>query len=382
MTLVEAESSATLVSKTRRIGDGEEPNSRASGCFILQSPLELILLISKHLCPVSLAILSQTCRAMYAILATKYNIKHFTRVDYLEYLASLSRDSPTQWLCEVCLKLHPVSQEDTPAEPWHILCPLGSDVWRSRAYRNYGNCRIDMRLVNLEYRHIQLALKYTRLASPEYEAYLQKLMAPYHNPNFHTHMHFSNEQSLLSHAEYSTQSKIIMGPKGKLIFLLSSIWRYHKGSKALSIEALGDLKICPHLQFYPNLTPLLDYPLGTLGKSVDIAIKAQDIGAEVVGACPRCPTDFSTRANAECIELRVWQNMGPEVSPHNLEWRIHARVVHECFNGINFGFWGPIVYHEPGSVRQLCEEGTSEEEISRLRPKLSLEELDERDGLI
>jgi hypothetical protein len=73
--------------------------------------------------------------------------------------------------------------------------------------------------------------------------------------------------------------------------------------------------------------------------------------AEVCGACPRCPTDFAVQTSPDCVELHIWQDLGPEGSPK------------PCVDGPGLGSASTyrnvmrggltLLHHEPGSVRAL-----------------------------
>ncbi|RYP65366.1 hypothetical protein DL769_006324 [Monosporascus sp. CRB-8-3] len=56
---------------------------------------------------------------------------------------------------------------------------------------------------------------------------------------------------------------------GKFRFLPLSIWHYHKDREGVSLKAMGDVKFCPHLQYYPYRPPNPQCRLDPLGKTID-----------------------------------------------------------------------------------------------------------------
>lgn len=218
------------------------------------------------------------------------------------------------------------------------------------------------RHIHLDHRHIQLALKHLRLGYQP-DDYAKKLLAGHHNDHFQTHQFASHFHTLA--AKYCVSPKAKAGPDGNLRFLMLSTWLYRPQRLDVSLEAMGDLMICPHVGFGPeNPHPAWNYPRSwrdkwlppdELAMAVRAAFAAAD-DTEVRGACRRCPTDYAVRASKDYVELRVWQDFGPEGSPCSLAWR--AQV--QCWGRIgrrhrNTFRVGLELHHEPGSVRARYE---------------------------
>lgn len=128
-------------------------------CFILNLPPDLILSISEALTPAGRTILSQTCRPLCIILGKGPGAAKLSFDQQLEYLACHVRESPDEWLCEVCMTLHPVSEHDTPNTPEHIQCPIGWTTWRSLAYNSWYSNRFDYRHIRLNHHHAQVSFQ-------------------------------------------------------------------------------------------------------------------------------------------------------------------------------------------------------------------------------
>ncbi|KAI1657472.1 hypothetical protein F4813DRAFT_360131 [Daldinia decipiens] len=313
---------------------------------------------------------SHTCRSTHKILGTKStnvchkNHAHYTRWQHISYLSLLSRDLPDYWVCEACITLHIVDEQDVPSVPGKFTCPLGLSHWKALVYNE--RTRVDCRFLALEHRHVQLALKYMRMKDPKYDAYLQALLKPYYVSRFPPYMNeFWSQQysafSSLYEASYSAHPKIVSDPDGKLRFLLLSTWVYKADPNvaiscmAISRMAMGELAICPHCQFRSGRNfyyirgkePALE---DALGSALLMVHKYQCGGMEMpTGSCPRCPTDFALQATTHSVEIQAWQDMGTEGSPRDLSWRIHtmglsARENRDCLDA--------SVPHTPGSIRE------------------------------
>ncbi|KAL7622012.1 hypothetical protein AAE478_007513 [Parahypoxylon ruwenzoriense] len=306
----------------------------------LRLPAELIYLVAEFLTPADLALFSQTCCWLRATFKRHSNAAHFSRTEYLSYLAGCARGLSEQWVCEECMALHPIVKLDTPASIYHMSsCPLGWDTSSCDGHL-YGTIRTDARLdyrqIRIEHHHVQLALKYTRLQRRKYNSYLQALTAPHHD------MRFGPSAAIPLKTHYSAYPKVVAGDEGNPRFLLLSTWRYHKG-------------LCPHLELNYCTSPRLrGGPCHVLESAVEEALEAQSNGQERTGACPRCATDFSVRLTSEYLNLHVWQDFGPEGSPVDLAWKSQSFGFNSDLDGVeNWRLTGPTLYHEPGSIMKL-----------------------------
>ncbi len=280
---------------------------------------------------------------------------NLSREQQLEFLACLVRSDPENWVCEACVELHAVVELDTPTRPWHMSCPRGWASWCRTVYGSQ-HARLNGRLI--DHRHVQLALKYSRMERHSGRRYLQELLAPQHNPNFAAHVYSDGRPHALA-IKYSAYPKVAMGADNRLRYLLLSVWHYRRIHEAVSLDTMGSLQICPHLYFSPRRagrdarSPCEPRE----GCAEDIAVSA--IGSalyaqgslEVYGGCPRCRTDFSVRASSEFAVLRAWQDLGPECSPIDLAWK--SQVVSIRPSRLNIRCCGPIVSHESLSVWRL-----------------------------
>ncbi|KAI1376295.1 hypothetical protein F4677DRAFT_445553 [Hypoxylon crocopeplum] len=332
----------------------ENKPERSRDSALLQLPPELLLLIWEELPRVNQAVLSQTCRALYVLLSHDSATACFSENIYLEYLATMARDLPGRWVCEACLQTHPINELDTPRTIKHCSCPLGLDRWRRQSYGKAY--KLDSRLLTIDHRHIQTALKYTRLKPPNTEDHLQRLLAPHCNRNFITHHYPFNRSSILN-VRYSVFPKIVRGRDGNLRFLTLSTFLYHKINRRLTVQSMGQLRICPHLDITLGYRFAPPCALDCLGMSIRILLEDGDF-SHISGCCPRCPTDFKVEASEERVLLCVWQDLGPECSPMDLAWRAHVSDYRLLTGGPNIRFRGPCLPHAEGSIRRLYSRGT------------------------
>lgn len=330
----------------------------------------------------------RTLREICQLYSDTHHPQPFLTREKLEYLACIARNIPDKWVCLACTKLHPISEDDRPSNPPSAApCRILNWYESYKLHDHHG-----FRLYALSHRHVQLALKYTRMgdmAPKRYQSYLEKLLEPHHTL-FFTHPGFLTVKD-----EFWATPKVLNGR-----FLLKSRWDYARSSSSetlLSSERIGFLHVCAHqFVYHPgrHCVHWLARIFGWLGRhqtmlqhiltgvctlchllnstAEDSARRArlvertrppthrglcQALGEalkatgspEVSGSCHLCPTDFTVQMCSGGIRVHAWKDLGPECSPLNAAWK--ANVV---------GLWSAdqhwrILKHEPGSVRKLYE---------------------------
>lgn len=313
---------------------------QSQDCIILQLPVEVLLLIVETLPLFSQVSVSQTCRPLRTILAHLRNsASYLPRGEFLEFLSCLARNMPEKWVCEVCLKLHPVSLQDSWKNPYRSSCPRYYVYQKTYRLQNFY----------LDNRHVQLALKYTRMGniSKKYQRYLETLLTPYHG----TFCEDSLRDTPLQR-RHSVYPKIVNGR-----YLVLSVWRYDMDREKVSRQRMGSLWACGH-QIFNDWDEALremagfrvqDDPKKVLWTAVSTAFQAE--GAEVRKSCPYCLTDFSVQACPERATVRMWQDLGPEGSPLNPEWTEHVISILEKRS------FKILSNKVPGDIRRLYELG-------------------------
>lgn len=341
-------------------------------CWINQLPCELILSVCDQLDPQSQVLLSETCRFMWAVLGNDSLeiIAEFKMYEHVEFQSILVRDYPDWWFCDRCMSLHRVMLSDN------------YDLVHSKLKDYYDQ---DAILTRVKHRHVQLALKYTRMQGycrPFHQECLQRLLAPYHFSQTAYGPIDIGRQSV----QCSCYPKVALGQDGRLRYLLLAVVRLPPSSGRVDVaEPMAYFDICPHLAVnyrhgdfreaveQRNLEPFL-IPFPHVAIAIQAALEKSkrdglcgDINEseEVCDGCPRCPLDFSVRVARDFIELRLWQDFGPEVAKSDVAWQVHicGRYWYEgCVYSIVWGE-GPNISHVPGSIRRLYEGGVEDEEL-------------------
>ncbi|KAI1465670.1 uncharacterized protein F4812DRAFT_105919 [Daldinia caldariorum] len=286
------------------------PQLRTSSYF-LNLPFELIFQISNYLPRVDRAVLATICRSLRAILGT-LEVHRLSSGQYLRFLTRIARDLLDWWVCEACFKLHPVSFDDTPKTPWKMSCPIPWDRWCNEVYGRRS--RHDHRAVQIEHRHVQLALKYIRLQNPglRYQYYYSALLAVHRDDHFRTHPFPVDRENVLD-VSYVATPKIIKDRDGNFRYLLMSAWEYRKKSIDISLPTVGEIILCPHNIVSANLTVASTYRSFYL--NLEQLIFNGAVFATHAGGCRHCPTDIFIKFHAEYIIVQTWQDMGTKGSP-------------------------------------------------------------------
>ncbi|KAL6870425.1 hypothetical protein J3F83DRAFT_736286 [Trichoderma novae-zelandiae] len=218
-------------------------------CAILQLPVEMMLLIFEHLPQYQRIILAQTCSSLRKIFIDNHKACEDGRhplssgqlgIDQRSwFLSTLAYRQPNLLACYLCMKTHTIDKDDT------LLSWFKDNRCRKPASREGSFYRGTE--YHVRYRHIQLALKYTRLVKEEgnggpvlqrkYKGYLNNLMQPYSSP--------------IQPREHGMTNKITgaltVSPKvadGR--FIIQSTWKFDKSAEDVSHEWLWGLRICWH----------------------------------------------------------------------------------------------------------------------------------------
>ncbi|KAI0131411.1 hypothetical protein F4814DRAFT_168128 [Daldinia grandis] len=347
----------------------QQEQARNMTCFILELPAELILYLSDFLEPSNYMIFSHTCRSIYIILGMQpISVCHNSDARYIhwqriKYLSLLSKDLPDYWACESCMTLHTVDKRDLPSTPRNFFCHRRLGRLVGRVYNE--QFAAGSHFLSLEHQHVQLALKYTRIKDSKYNAYLRALLTPYDARRFpHMNLFWKTLFSTLF-PFFETSSviypKIVSDPDGTLRFLVSFIWTYKTTQDvSMPLMNMGELAICPHTHFRSGRVfyyiceygPVIQDVRGSAVRTV----QRYRYGATeaLTGSCSRCPTDFALQVTRQCVEIRVWRDMGTEGSPVDLPWRVNTMVFdpqqdRDCLND--------TFPYTPGSVRERFDAG-------------------------
>ncbi|KAM0461440.1 hypothetical protein ACHAPV_004145 [Trichoderma viride] len=337
-------SRGVLRGRIEKKGKMSSPTHRRSA--LLDMPIDLLREISDLLSPADNIIFATTCRAVrncagrgqFPPADTEEN-----REERFEYLVSKCRDMPDHWVCEECMRLHRIDTADTPTDSCPP-CPLAD---------SYGRYNQPLQLApadeyELGRRHVQLALKYSRMGDsllPSHRQYLGRLTAA--------------RQFSLSYP-WEKRATITAKVAPRIVdgrFLLRTICEYRLPSRNITRDLIARESVCRHQQFFPLedgawTNSSLHQDLRQFPRAVDESFESP--GTEVCGHCPHCFTDFSVTTTARSVRISVWMDLGTESSPLDPVWR---SFVHNA----EFPPIEEVEYIEPGRVRELYSSGEEEE---------------------
>ncbi|EFX03938.1 hypothetical protein CMQ_866 [Grosmannia clavigera kw1407] len=375
------------------------PSRQSPTCVLERLPAELIIDMDDYFSSQSRILLSRTCRSLRAMLTNTddfYTVGCSSRAERAEFLYLVARDIPDRWLCDACMALHEVTVSDTPPCKNTRHCKLYKD--------SYDYARKPA-LAPVNYRHVQLALKYSRMKdgiSRYHRHHLAKLLEPFS----YTKTVCLRAYSSIFWARCESYPKVAMAPDGGQHYLLLTIVSLRRPRNLEdALGRTGSVNICPHQrtdsrdkkeiedfknEYHDNdRGPISD---GTWQPDIDLALydmlqmargRGRSNGSrssssghrksrtrsgcydEVCGSCLLCTTDYSFRLMPQSIELRVWQDLGPEGAPSNSQWQMHISekyFYHENDRGDAYDEWSSIaaVHRVDGSVRQLYESDMSD----------------------
>lgn len=219
-------------------------------------------------------LLSQTCRALWYPLRCKSSsaVEEATAVKRLECLAVLRDILPDRRLCTFCRALHLLDPKNLPVtgfDRFYKPCPAPETIWsRHRLMPYYA----------IAFRHVQLAMKYTRLEGihQDYRAsILQRFTISI--PRFYS-----------MRLKFTAEPLVVHGK-----FILMTIFAFYEDVGPISFSTLSQAhsQFCSHLDagnfLHPN-NPLL----AAIRFAFNEADGQRDLHQKV-HSCDRCPTDYS-----------------------------------------------------------------------------------------
>ncbi|EXF84276.1 hypothetical protein CFIO01_09911 [Colletotrichum fioriniae PJ7] len=293
---------------------------------LLKLPNEMLFHIFGYLDLHDEFILRKTCRDMHSLLQKdwKYLFNRRTCIQRRDFLAGLGYTSPNHWVCGPCDKLHRIDTNDIP---WHKppinRCPRE----RPRA------CFLSR--FEIRERHVQLGLKLTRFKTAADQKYLKKLMSPF---TYEFDSYPGQRAESFHAAPKIIANRFILYIQRELIY-----------ETDLGYWQLNPERICQHIGGPESkaLSPK------ELGNAVRLAVNQPKL--EVTGHCLRCSIDYSVIVgpDPDKITIRAWYDLGSYNSPKDESWGVPDYGSGHIYDP------GPIVYHDPGSIRRLYATGTT-----------------------
>ncbi|KAI9870815.1 MAG: hypothetical protein M1830_003773, partial [Pleopsidium flavum] len=254
-------------------------------------------------------------------------VRKASAVERLEFLGVLGGILPDRRLCTHCRALHLVDPKDLPVtgyDKYYKPCPAPEISWSRHRLNPY---------YAIAHRHVQLAIKYTRLEDvhQRYRAsILQRFTTSF--PSFHS-----------MRLKFTVEPVVVNGR-----FILMTTFDFHEAAAPLSFTTLSrvSVRFCQHLPIDEPTNP--ESPLLA---AIRFAFKVADGRSglhQEVHSCDRCPTDYLIKIQGRRAISYVWQDLGSGTSPIVPYWRSHILDYKENnqFNGTEFCY-------EHGSVRYM-----------------------------
>lgn len=287
--------------------------------ILLNVPLEIVYEVSDKMPLAEKILLSQTCRALWYPLRDKCGsaFREAATAERLECLATLAHRLPDRYFCVDCQSLHKSEPKDLPIKKdskFYEPCLLkGTGGWSNchRVHEDLG--------YSLAFRHVQLALKYTRMQN-YHQDYRARLLEEF------TKVYAPSESSKTLLKKFTAQPTIV---KGRFLVMTE-------------LEYDNDRNTIPA---YPTTSP------------VDMAMRSAHNAAKVglpsaVFSCEHCPTDFMIMFRGKKTTFFLWQDFGTGEDPKDYYSRIQPP----------FGVWAHEhkFPHEHGSIREMYYNGETD----------------------
>lgn len=271
--------------------------------FLLNLPIELLYEIFEQLALPEKLLFSQTCRDLWRLLRHKCSLT-FEKADgptrrYCLY--ALGDILPDHRYCFDCRALHllnpndiifrgwdeyPKSYTSSMFEDWHFMSPCYA----------------------LAFRHVQLAIKYTRLRN-FHQDYLSSIMQTFTKTMLHHSMRL----------KFTAEPVVIDGR-----FLLMASFTFYEITTPMSSSTLleSHFGLCPHLTVCEPLLPTK--PLVALINSAFVNPPSSRTSYHGLRSCDYCPTDYSLIIGDKRATFSTWQDLGAGASPTDPYWSSHV----------------------------------------------------------
>ncbi|KAM3497590.1 hypothetical protein MY10362_009061 [Beauveria mimosiformis] len=351
---------------------------QSKAAYILNVPIELIILFAQNLPLFDQYRLAQVSIAFRSILKTRFDQRTIVKVypaEWLFYLATRALQLPDHWVCEQCVGIHPYNPQDTPSLA-HFSdgvggCPLNATTPYFRPmvfpfsyhFQHY----------HLHHRHVQLALKYHRMGGPEGGPSAQRLSRLLAG-GFHEPMSENQNFSLLGfqnrgNGRYSWEPKIA----GDRFLLMTRIEFYptEQDLAGVWIDIVPAIRMCQHQMWMPVYSRrFLDLAeqstfsaeeetefkrlSGTMDNDLHNAVlnMRPNVDRPKMVSCPHCATDINIRWSVYMGTFKftatAWHDFGPETSPVSPLW------LSKHLDPVKFRLT-PWIKWEPGRVKKLWD---------------------------
>ncbi|RSM03554.1 hypothetical protein CEP52_007317 [Fusarium oligoseptatum] len=286
-----------------------------SNCFLVQMPLDILLIIANFLPLHAELIFTHTCVTVKKALTRPSNANRRLNWDeHLEYLTAVISNRTDRWVCDDCDRTHPTYVEDTPRTP------LTPDCYRPKFFQVRNPWNEGFKLPC--HRHVQLALKYIRLGpqSAEEQAHLDDLLRP-------VHLTQTIDCALIQPYVYSGSVRLEQCHCPKVVH--GRYFILHTCTYTLLEDYRGPppiLEACKHrrVEFHSREKELSVENIEGffLNLNMRSPLAERVWRADKVGwSCPDCATDLEAYWNGSSVTMKVWRDLGAEGSPFATDWR-------------------------------------------------------------
>ena len=333
-------------------------------CYILQLPIDVLQLIMENLPQYSQVFLSQTCTALRNLEQDTHGSKQvISDASRMEWLTVLNQDCVGKWVFEVCVKTHAVSLSDYPGWPLQRHHRASQELCMG-PYLGRG---LRIGSFHLAHRHVQLALKYSRMPrsqlNREQRNHLEWLMEE------------RREYQRVGNHPLRVDIRYRMEPlaiNGRFLLFVRETATPQDGDRDVPY---WDIHACPHQAYYvEGQIRYIERRELTVQRRVARLIARRKIkpgnadaikaaeedrrekyvpgnasewrmeyaaehalrkpGLEILSGCGLCRTDFSLEivrrkdrqgnpiphTGVQEVTLKRWFDFGPECAPESLEW--------------------------------------------------------------
>ncbi len=307
--------------------------------LLLNLPLCLILNICDELDWPDKVVFSQTCRSLWHHLHSKCvsTFRKATFEDRLKYLTILSSILLDYYVCERCCVLHLINPKDVPGiwrsqcwDTYHVPCPLPELNEGSVSFsRHYA----------FAYRHVQLALKYSRLGGKAvHQRYLKNILREF------VHLEHPSSQQRIESDAFTARARVV---RGKLIVRA----RYHFFEDLPKVSykniIMTPMAFCPH----HTIGPLYSWrdPVILIIQS----LFQQPSGFPWPGfyrrsfSCDRCPSDYEIIMKDSKLTIFIWRDLGTETCLEDPCWRSQINTI------IDYRLPSTDFLYEHGSIKTM-----------------------------
>ncbi|KAK7422414.1 hypothetical protein QQX98_001693 [Neonectria punicea] len=284
----------------------------------------------------------------------KQELDSLPAADRINFWTGLAYTMPNAWVCARCCKLHLIymkASDIAPDTPQSRSWLSSSTCYADRpALSQYGYFGYSEAYYEVRHRHVQLALKHSRLGIKG--RHLQMLLAQWQSKpsQFNKNLHWAQPKIV--------DDRFLLRERHTVAGDQEPLSRRSIGWTTIGLTALW---FCPHLVLTPiwgeDELPSADFDWQAFHPSIEfensVAQAFANAGTEFDGCCNHCFTDYSVLVSRSrrAVTFQIWRDFGTHDSPENWTWRSQVKVegINDAYNA--YKTWDRV----SGSVREQFE---------------------------